>query len=864
MVRTPPKYALKFLRWFCREDYVEEIEGDLVQLYQSRGASVLFPTLRFWITVIQYFRPWFLKSISRRHLNPNSMFQHNLTVAFRNARKYKSAFLINLTGLSTGLASVLLIWLWVQDEMSVDKFHANDKQLYRVWKNAPLSDGGIATYDYTPGLMGRMMAEDFPEVETYTSVVQRNPGIISYQGKRFKAQSEHASVDFFKIFSFPLLQGNVNQVLNDQRSVVISEPLAIKLFGTTDHVVGKIVEWNWWNKFSGPYTITGIFQSLPTNSTLQFDLVFSFDLYLDTTKDTYWGSNNAWTYVLLKEGTDINAFNEKVRNYSRHKYEQLHDKEGVKWEGDVFLKLYSDNYLYGEFKNGKQTGGRIRYVRLFTTVAAFILAIACINFMNLSTARASRRMKEIGIKKTVGAARYSIIFQYLTESTLVVFLSLFIALGTVWLILPYFSQMTGKDIHLSFNIEQVLVIAGICLFTGLLAGSYPALYLSGLRPVSVLKGIRTSAFGEAMVRKTLVVFQFCVTIILIVSVIVVYKQIDYIQTKDLGYNRDNILIVPNDGELEKSLPTFLTELKRIPGIEGASSMGGNLIGEHSGGGGIDWEGKVNGIDFGGYYLDYGMTELLGLQMKSGRTFSLPNNADRGKVIFNETAIRMMNLKDPVGKTVTMWGQKREIIGIVKDFHYESLYSPVGPFFLVCTEDNQSTYVRIKSGYEMDVIGKIQKLYHQFNPGLNFEYRFVDQDFEKLYAAENRVAALSRYFAVIAILISCLGLFGLAAFTAERRTKEIGIRKILGATAMNVLLLLSSDFMKLIILAIVIALPVSFYMGNSWLSTFAYRIDLQWWYFIVAGLIAIVIAGSTILSQIFRTSNVNPVQSIKSE
>lgn len=584
---------------------------------------------------------------------------------------------------------------------------------------------------------------------------------------------------------------------------------------------------------------------------------------MDRNENHCWCSNNAHTYVVLKEGTGIDRFNEKILDYSKIKYKQFEGSDS-EWEGTLLAQKYSKGYLHGTFENGVQAGGKIAYVRLFTIIGIFILLIACINFMNLSTARASRRVKEVGIKKAVGVTRSALVFQYLGESILVTLFSFLVAVLLVFLALPYFEDVTGKEIGIAVGGGEALYLTGFILIVGILSGSYPALYLSRFKPVLVLKDqLRTSA-GEKWVRKGLVVFQFAVSVILIVSVVVVYKQIAFIQSKNLGYDKDNIIRIENEGKLRQDVGTFLTEVRKMPGVVSASSMSGDFIGNHSGGGGVSWEGKSEGLSFSGFYVNYGLIELMGFDMADGRPFSEEFGSDKDKVIFNETAIAMMGLQDPIGKTVTFWGKEKQIIGIVKDFHYESFYENVGPFFFSFEDKLGYTLVKIRSGNERETIEQIGSFYEEYNQGVPFDYQFLDEDYQKLYASENRLGVLSRYFAGIAILISCLGLFGLASFTAERRQKEIGIRKVLGSGVFGIVRLLSADFAKMVLVAIAISLPVSYWVAREWLGSFAFRIGLEWWFFAGAGAVALLIACLTVSTQTMRAAGVNPVKCLRSE
>jgi len=434
-------------------------------------------------------------------------------------------------------------------------------------------------------------------------------------------------------------------------------------------------------------------------------------------------------------------------------------------------------------------------------------------------------------------------------------------------LLPVFTAITGKQLVLNFNFSFIISILLITFITGIISGSYPALYLSGFRPALVLKGKLNASSGESWVRKGLVVFQFAISVILIISVMVVYKQMVLVQTKNLGYNKDNIIRIPNEGKLREGLATFLTEVKNIPGVVAVSSVEGDLLGNpgHSGGG-ISWEGKDPnlGIEYYGIGVDYDFMEMLGLKMKDGRTFSKEFGSDSSKVIFNESAIAAMGLKSPIGKTVSLWGQKKQIVGIAKDFHFESLYKKVAPFFFYYSPNNDNVLIKLKAGTERETLARLEKFYKQFNQGLPFEYKFLDEDYQALYASEQRVAVLSRYFAVIAIIISCLGLFGLAAFTAQKRQKEIGIRKVVGASVSNVVVLLSGDFLKLVLIAVLIAFPLAWWAMNKWLEGFAYRIHIDVNLFLIAGFTTILITLLTISFQSIKAAIANPVKSLRTE
>jgi hypothetical protein len=487
--------------------------------------------------------------------------------------------------------------------------------------------------------------------------------------------------------------------------------------------------------------------------------------------------------------------------------------------------------------------------------------------MNLSTARASRRLKEVGIKKAVGARQGALIVQYLSESTLLAFFSLIIALAIVWMLLPQFNVITSKHLSMDLSPSFFLSLVAIVLITGMIAGSYPALYLSGFNPTLVLKGGTSGILGGSWARKGLVMFQFALSIILIVSVIVIYKQIEFIQTKSLGYNKDNVLILEREGVIAEKQQTFLEELRKIPGVAGSSSSGHDMTGHNGGTYGVEWPGKnpEDRTEFERITANYGLIELLGLEMKEGRAFSEAGRDDGDKLIFNEAAIRYMGLSDPVGKKVNLWGEQREILGVVKDFNFETFREQIKPAFIqVNPRGTGNILIRIEAGKEQETLARLETFYQQFNPGFPFTYRFLDDDYQELYTAENRVSTLSKYFAGLAILISCLGLFGLAAFTAERRMKEIGIRKVLGSGNTAIVYLLSGEFTRMVIAAILIAIPVSWFMADLWLSSFAFHIELQWWFFAASGLAALFIAWLTVAVQTFKAARINLTDCLRTE
>lgn len=793
------------------------------------------------------------------------MLKNHFKIVLRYLLKDRQFTFLNLAGLSTGLACTLLIYLWVNDEVKFDKFHQKDKRLYQVMANQQSAEG-LKTVQQTPSLLADALAREMPEVEFAAPSQGSFSGkqTLSVGDKHIKATGIFAGKDYFNIFSFNLSEGNRLQVLADKSSIVVTKDLAEKLFGTTQNLVGKTVQWQHDKRF----TISGVIDKIPSNSSIKFDFALPFEIFLDANEyQREWSSSDPSTYLVLREGADVDRFNQKISGYIKSKLPES--------KTTLFVRPFSEGYLYGKYENGVQSGGRIEYVRLFSIIAIFILVIACINFMNLSTAKASRRLKEVGIKKVVGAGRGTLIFQFMIESMLMTLVSLLIAVIIVLVLLSPFNAITGKDLSIDLNLNIILLILGIVLFTGIISGSYPALYLSGFDPVTVLKGKLKGSNGELWVRKGLVVFQFVLSVIFIVAVIVVYRQIQFIQTKNQGFNKDNVISFDMEGMTSENVESFLsgvssfvTQVRTIPGVLKASSMDhGSIIGDFGSTSDVTWDGKnpEDRVNFANIGVNYDMLETLGMQIAQGRTFSRELSSDSFEIIFNEAAIDMMGLKDPIGKKVRMWDQQRTIVGVVKNFHFESLHESVKPFALRL--EPKFTYrimAKIQGGKESETLDRIQALFQKYNPGYVFDYRFLDQDYQTQYMAEKRVGVLSRYFSGLAILISCLGLFGLATFTAQRRRKEISIRKVVGASVGNVTYLLSKEFFRLVLIAVCVAFPLAWWIMNKWLDNFVYRIDIGADVFLIAGASIILITIVTVSSQAVKAALANPVKSLRSE
>ena len=837
------------------------MKGDLDEQFDAiHEKKTLFRAkLNYWYQVIHYLRPFAITKNSTQIIN-TAMFKHSLIISIRNFNRYRSSFVINIVGLSTGLACSLLIYLWISDELAMDKFHNNDSRLYQVLERNKGNEGW-GTSNQTRGPMAKFIKEGLPEVEYSTAVGPASwPGFNSFtvsdEQRSVRATGQYAGKDFFNIFSFNLLSGDKNQVLSDKNSIVISEELSKKIFKTTDAAIGKVVQINRGQEF----IVSGIMENIPDQSSMQFDMVMPYETLEDIKPWVKsWGNSGPIVYVSLIAGTDVDFVNEKIAGLLKERF-------GVESASKrtAFLKQFSSIYLFGVSDKEAQ---RIRYVRLFSIIAVFILLIACINFMNLSTARASRRLKEVGIKKVVGAKRKSLILQFLGESVLISFLSLATGLLIVLLFLPEFNRITGKQLSIQLDQELLLPVLVVTFITGIIAGSYPALYLSGFKPIRILKSGLSSSTGEVWIRKSLVVFQYSISILMIVCVLVVYNQIEFVQNKYIGYEKENVIWFEMEGNLKENPDAFVTELRKLPGVQNAAGTSHRIVGHNWSTTGLQWEGR-DPEDKTGFQIvgvDYGFIEMMKFDFMEGRSFSNEYGADIDKIIFNEVAIEAMNMSDPIGKSVNVLGGEKEIIGVAKNFHFKSLHEKLEPqLFLLMPSDLNKIMVKIGNGRETEALASIGKFYESYNPEFTFDYQFLDDNYQNLYLAEQRVSTLSKYFAGIAILISCLGLFGLAAFTAERRRKEIGIRKVLGSSVFEIVRLLSGGFIKMVLVAILIATPVAYFIAISWLDQFAYRIELEWWYFAGAGMLAIAVVWFTVGFQTIKASSINPTECLKEE
>ncbi|MCE7992964.1 MAG: FtsX-like permease family protein [Roseivirga sp.] len=855
---TPPRLAKRILLWFLKDDLAEEVLGDLDEKFHQTvyHHSQLRARWNYWFQVLNYLRPFALKRKRSPYTNQTAMFKHNLLISFRSFKRYKSTFLINLFGLATGLASALLIYLWVNDEMQMGQFKEKDSDRhYQLYVNSELSDG-IHTREHTPFPLVKAIGEELPEVKKAISIYDEPyyKGVISFDGNDLRAVPLFVSDGYFDVIGCDFVAGSKTGALNNE-NVVISLQLANSLFSDPQKAIGQTVNFTG-QYYKGPYVVSGVFKPNP-RSTVNFDILINIDHFLSVWRTNLynWYNGGPQTHLVLQEGVDLDEFNTKIEGL-------LNKLKGG--PQTLIAQKYSDKYLYGKFENGVPVAGRMVYVRIFTLIAISILIIACINYMNLSTAQASRRVKEIGVKKAIGADRRNLIYQYFSESLFISFIALLLAVGIVLLLLPQFNTITGKSLSIGQASSIVITTLIVTLATGLISGIYPGLYLSGFKPILALKGKLQSKSGGLLLRKGLVVFQFAISVILIITVVVIYRQMNFIKVSNLGYDTEHVISFTMEGKLRQENPEpFLAEIRKLSGIVNISHLWGELPGDVSSSSGFRWKGQIPeqrntkfNIIEGGYDIE----KVLGIELIEGRFFSREFATDDKTTVINQFAANLFGFENTIGEQF----DGREIIGIVKDFHSKGFHDKIGPFFFRLNDSGEYFVAKIQAGRQIETIQQIEALYSEFNPGYPFEFKFIDDKYQQLYLEEERTATLSKYFSAIAISISCLGLLALTAFSTQRRFKEIAIRKVLGSNSFGIVRLLSGSFIGLIFLALLIGLPIGHYLMKNWLDGFAYRIDLEPGFFIIAGALMLLVAWVTIMTQTAKSANVNITESLRSE
>ncbi len=786
------------------------------------------------------------------------MLKNYFKVAIRNLRKYGSYSIINIAGLAVGLSCTILILLWVSDELSWDRFHSNIDRLYHVYINRP-ENNGLFTQTVVPlGL--------WQEIKNTPGVKHASPSansgvqlVLAYGDKRLEMKFDYASEDFLNMFDFPLASGTHENQLNDPSSIVLTESAVKALFGDDD-AIGKVVRVD----NQADLTVSGVLKDPPHNSTFHFDglipmqVLMAFDPGvkedLSNFDDSSWYIN-----IELEEGTDPAELENRIRG--------MITEHSEKSDYELALFPFKDTRLYSEFRDGKSVGGAIEYVRIFSIIAFLILGLACINFMNLSTAKSESRGKEVGIRKTVGSNKKQLIFQFLIETILMTLFALIIAIGIVELLLPFYNTLVNKNLFIDYSSPLVWLTAiGFILITGLVAGSYPAFFLSSLKPIKVLKGKLSFGKQGNLPRKILVTAQFVFSIGLVISTIVIYHQLDFIKNRNIGYNKDNLLMVSATGEVRQHYELIKKDLIEKNLAESVTSSSSPLTDIH-GWSKPEWRGQTE--DKKAFFAIVGVeneyAKTIDAKILQGREFEKRFN-DSSSVMLNKAALDFMELEDPIGEVIRYGDRNYTVVGILDDVIMGSPYHPANPtLFLAKPWWLNDVIIRLPEEDNIsETMAGIGDVFKQYNPEFPFSYSFVDQEFNKKFMAEELIGKLARVFAFLALFISFLGVFGLSSFTAAQRTKEVGIRKVMGATMVNILSLLSKDFIRLIVIAFLLSAPVTWWLLNQWLMDYSYRVTIEWWMVMTGGITAILLTWLIVGIQAYRVAELNPTESLKEE
>jgi len=780
------------------------------------------------------------------------MLSSYIKIALRNLKRHKGYSTINIFGLAVGMACCMIILFWVQDEFSYDDFHENETEIFRVVQKWD-GDQGEMGQEWIPGSVAPLLKSDYPEIQKATRVLFRLPKQISSGEKSFIKTCAIVDPSFFSIFSFPFVSGNKDAALKNPDSVVISESMAAKIFGPMNPL-GQTLKYD----DTHVLKITGIFADVPVHSHLQFDFCLPYSIL--PASYPQWNNNDHIVYVQLTNANEYDSINSKISGVLKNHQERC--------ESVLALQPLNEVHLYALSGIDRMT-----YITIFSAMALIVLLIACINFMNLATAKATQRAKEVGLRKVIGSRKNQLITQFLSESMILAFIAMIAGLFLTLFLLPFVNNIVGQEINLEFSSRLILGIVSMTLLTGFIAGSYPAFFLSSFNPVNVMKGIHGSDNRTriALFRKTLTVVQFSISIFFIIAAISIYRQMAFANSRDMGIDKNNIILLDMRGELKEKYETVKTALLRQPSISSVTSIDiPPLIAWNNTTDDVEWDGMDpnSRLSFSIKTVDYDFLNTFDAEMASGRFFSKSHITDASDAyVINETAAEAMGLDSPLGTGTSLWGVEGKIIGLVKDFHIASLRRDISPLILR-VRANKANYVCIRimpgSGHMMGAIESIRETFADIIPAYPFSYSFLADEYNGMYANENLTGAITLCITILMIIISCLGLLGLASFMAEQKRKEIGVRKVLGASVNQIVSMLSNDFIKRILISNVIAWPVAYYFVNRWLGDFAYRIDLRFDVFVYAALISIVLALATVSYQSIRAASANPIDSLKYE
>ena len=847
--RKALNFLLKFMDFEERENFSKYVDSVYGEIFQEKGRRAA--RIWFWSQYIRSLPRMVKISIGGNFI----MFKNYLKTALRNMQRHKGYTFINIAGLAIGLACTILILIWVQDELSYDRFHRNAASLYRVSQEYHFPDGLVSHSHATCPPLSEVLKTEYPEIINSTRF-----RFLQWQLKSgedvFVIKGALVDPSFFEMFTFPFVKGNPDTALSDPHSIVLMEETAENFFGQ-ENPIGKTIRVS--SRFDA--SVSGVIKNIPVNSHLRYGFVIPFEILRSEFGYTFqdWNSNNHYTYVQLQKGVPHSEVDQKISGVVRKHFPNSNAK--------LYLTPLTRIYLY---KLGG--GGNITYIYIFSIMAVFLMLIACINFMNLTTARSSSRIKEIGVRKVAGAKRTDVIMQFYGESILFVILALFFAIILVCLMLPVFNSLTGKQITISLfgNTKLIFGLMGLTLLTGIISGSYPSLFLSSFLPAKVLKGLIKSGTKSSTFRKILIVFQFSLSIYLVIGSIVIFNQLDYMRNKDLGYNKDNIICLNMNRDFHTLHQVVKSKLQQNPGIINVTVADTTLAYAESTTDNISWEGKKadERVNMECKAVDYDYLKTLELEMAEGRFFSekFPSDATKA-VVVNESAVKTMGMDSPVGKQFSWhsYDFNGTIIGVIKDFHSSSLHRKISPMFLILFPDWIDTMlIRIKSENTSNTIGFIKSTLKELIPDYPFAYTFLDEDLNDLYIQVQRMGRISRYFTFLALFISGLGLFGLTSYMAEQRTKEIGIRKIVGASVSRIVILFSKDLTKWVLAANLFAWPIGYYTLNQWLQNFVYRTNINPLTFILSSIFALVIAFLSVSYQTIKAATANPVDSLRYE
>jgi len=781
---------------------------------------------------------------------------------WRSLAKNRGYSFLNIGGLAIGIACASLIFLWVEDEVNFDSVNVKKDRLYIVRENQKY-DTYVFTESSTPGLMGPTMKAELPGVANTARTTEGTTSLLFSKGdKSVFASGKYADPSIFSMFTMPFVEGKAESAFNQVHSVVITESAAKKFFGDEKNVVGQNIQVD--NKQE--YTVTGVIKDFPANSSFAVEWLMPYKLYFDANpwlKD--WGNQSSDTFVELKPGVDKAAVDKQIYNYVTSR------SPGSL--GHPFLFGMTQWHLYDDFKDGKQTGGgQIEYVHLFSVIAWIILFIACINFMNLATARSEKRAREVGVRKVLGAAKKLLVYQFIGEAIFIALVSTIVAVVIMALVMPAFNLMVQKQLSIGLdNPMHVIGLLLIALTCGLVAGSYPSLYLSSFNPVAVLKGLKLKDSGAAYIRKGLVVLQFTASIVLIISTIVVYQQIQHVKSRQLGFNKDNLVEMGLQGDMAKNFNPIKQEFLNTGDVANVAVASQNIIYSGNNSSNFTWDAKPAGskVLVSRRYVSPDFFETSGMKLMEGRNLTVADTAIPKKIVITQSLAKLMGKGSAIGKKIHREGETEfaTVVGVVNDYVYGNMYGHPDPvtFWSATPENCRKMFVRFKPGKDVEKsLASLQAVLKKYNPGYPFDYTFVDDQFNWMFTSEMLVGKLSRVFASLAIIISCLGLFGLAAYTAEKRNKEIGIRKVLGASVSGLARLLSMEFLQLVIVSCLVAFPVAYLLMTHWLKSYEYRIGINWWIFAISGITALIIALATISYQAVKAALSNPIKSLRSE